>query len=57
MEDFLNMKLNANSSGSLELWLYQSKGAPINQKLSFKNKIRYKIWRHLNNKLKKKGII
>ena len=57
MEDFLNMKLNANSSGSLELWLYQSKGAPINQKLSFKNKIRYKIWQHLNNKLKKKGII
>ena len=27
------------------------------KKISWKNKIRYKIWKHLNKKLKKKGII
>ncbi len=29
----------------------------LNRQLKFKDKIRYKIWKHLNKRLKKKGII
>lgn len=59
MEDFLNIKLNTNSSGSLELWFYcvQSANKQASKKVNVINKIRYKIWKHLNKKLKKDGVI
>ena len=34
-----------------------SKVYSLNRQLKFKDKIRYKIWKHLNKRLKKKGII
>lgn len=54
MEDFFKMPLQSGAEGSLELWLYQKRNE---LKLNFKNKIYYKIWKCLNKKLKKKGII
>lgn len=59
IEDFINMPLHTNVEGRLELWWYQGKEGEerSNKKLSLKNKIRYKIWIHLNKKLSKKGII
>ncbi len=72
IENFLNMDLGSNSSScgevickNLDEFLLFGKAASsklvVNksdvQKLGFKNKIRYKIWKHFDKMLKRKGII
>ena len=60
IEDLVNMSLQSTNKGNVEI-ICTSINTPTelqkHQKITIKNKIRYKVWKHLNKKLKKKGII
>ncbi len=64
MENILNIKLvNLDSQGSIyclkddEYFSSKDYLKSKNKSMTFKNKIRYKIWKHYNKVLKRKGII
>lgn len=60
IEDFVGMKLRSDFSGTLEIVNtdnVSNSQKSQKRKLKLKDKIRYKIWKHLDKKLKKKNLI
>lgn len=58
IEAVSNVKILNSNSGNIAFVEYKKAGKEIEKNgISFKNKLRYKIWKHLGKKLKKKGII
>ena len=57
IEDFLGVSLRACSSSTPSVVMDALVLKAKTNKLSFKNKIRYKIWNHYNKVLKRKGVI
>lgn len=56
IENYLEINLKNDKVGSV-IMDFEEIVTKTSKKLSFKNKIRYKIWSHYNKKLKQKGII
>lgn len=61
IEDFLQMRLHSDKEGLLELFYYDAappkKKHLQEKKIPFKDRLSYKIWRILNKRLSKKGLI
>ena len=57
MEELIGFSLNPGGMGSLQIVRTDTPQKKCKPKMNFKNQVRYKIWKHLNKKLKKKGII
>lgn len=57
LEELIGFSLNPGGMGSLQIVRTDTPQKKCKPQMNFKNQVRYKIWKHLNKKLKKKGII